>query len=80
MKSTLFADDDRSDDAGSHVSFIKQYLDLQDVDEEIRNLPALPEETPIQVRLCVRPKIWKVLNTYQAPKATAEILPNRFVN
>ncbi|ERL95449.1 hypothetical protein D910_12711 [Dendroctonus ponderosae] len=77
MKSTLFADDDRSDDAASHISFIKQYLDLQDVDEEIRNLPALPEETPIQPRLCVRPKIWKVLNNYQAPKASAEILPSR---
>lgn len=77
MKSTLFADDDRSSDgAGSNVSIMKQYLDLEEIDE-IPKLPTVREETPVRKRAMLRPKVWKVLNNYQTPKATSAVLPSR---
>ncbi|XP_057667789.1 nuclear pore complex protein Nup98-Nup96 [Diorhabda carinulata] len=62
MKSTLFADDDRSSDgSGSHVSIVRQYLDIPD---EIRRLPVVREEEvmPRKKRIIPRPKIDKVYN------------------
>lgn len=59
MKSTLFAEDDRSSDGGgSHVSIIRQYLDLPD--EIMPRLPLLREEVMPKKRVTLRPKIEKV--------------------
>lgn len=57
MKSTLFADDDRSSDGGSHISIIRQYLDLPD--EVVPRLPLLKEVMP-KKRVTLRPKVDKV--------------------
>ncbi|CAG9854284.1 unnamed protein product [Phyllotreta striolata] len=60
MKSTLFADDDRSSDGGgSHISIIRQYLDIPD---EIRALPMITEEVSIRRKVILRPKVEKVYN------------------
>lgn len=59
MKSTLFAEDDRSSDGGgSHVSIIRQYLDLPD--EDIPRLPLIREVMP-KKRVTLRPKLDKIL-------------------
>lgn len=58
MKSTLFADDDRSSDGGgSHVSIIRQYLDLPD--EVMPRLPLIKEIVP-KKSIIVRPKVDKI--------------------
>ncbi|XP_050512505.1 nuclear pore complex protein Nup98-Nup96 isoform X2 [Diabrotica virgifera virgifera] len=60
MKSTLFAEDDRSSDGGgSHISIIRQYLDIP---EEIRRMPVVREECPPKKRIMLRPKVEKVYN------------------
>lgn len=57
MKSTLFADDDRSSDgAGSHISIIRQYLDLPD--EVMTTIPLIKEIVP-KKRGTLRPKVDK---------------------
>lgn len=59
MKSTLFADDDRSSDGGgSHVSIIRQYLDLPD--DILPRLPLLREEVIPKRRVTLRPKVDKI--------------------
>ncbi|KAJ8954478.1 hypothetical protein NQ314_007084 [Rhamnusium bicolor] len=60
MKSTLFADDDRSSDGGgSHVSIIRQYLDIP---EDIPQLPVIHEEPMLRKRTILRPTVEKVYN------------------
>ncbi|KAF7286165.1 hypothetical protein GWI33_007127 [Rhynchophorus ferrugineus] len=77
MKSTLFADDDRSsEDAGSQVSMLKQYLDLPEV-EDMQRLPPLQEEVQIRKRAVIRPRVMKVLNSYDQPESTVNLLPSR---
>lgn len=59
MKSTLFAEDDRSSDgAGSHVSIIRQYLDLPD--EEMPRLPIIQEAIPKKRVVALRPRVDKI--------------------
>ncbi|KAL1502583.1 hypothetical protein ABEB36_007706 [Hypothenemus hampei] len=85
MKSSLFADDaTSSDDARSHVSILKQYLDLQDIpeddEEDLRRLTTVMEEQqpdPGRTRAMLRPKIWNVLNNYQSSKSVSSLLPSR---
>lgn len=58
MKSTLFAEDDRSSDGGgSHISIIRQYLDLPD--EVMPRLPVIKEVIP-KKRVTMRPKVDKI--------------------
>ena len=76
MKSTLFAEDDRSSTAGSHVSILKQYLDLPEEMEETPKLRAIHEESLVLKRPVLRPKIWKVLHSYEGPGSVSNI-PNR---
>lgn len=77
MKSTLFADDDRSSEgAASHVSIIKQYLDLPEM-EDMTRLPSLEEESVIKKRPVIRPKVVKVLNSYDTLGCNTSVLPNR---
>lgn len=60
MKSTLFADDDRSSDGGgSHISIIRQYLDIPD---DIRALSVVREESVPKKKIMLRPKIEKIYN------------------
>ncbi|CAH0549490.1 unnamed protein product [Brassicogethes aeneus] len=60
MKSTLFAEDDRSSDASSHVSIIRQYLDIPE--EVPQHLPPIREEPVARRRAVVRPNVYKVYN------------------
>lgn len=74
---TLFDDDRSSDDARSHSSILKQYLDLPEYDD-IETMETVPEEEPVAVkRPVVRPKLWNVLNNYQLAETTSLVLPNR---
>lgn len=58
MKSTLFAEDDRSSDGGgSHISIIRQYLDLPD--EDMPRLPVIKEVIP-KKRVTMRPRVNKI--------------------
>ncbi|KAG5889547.1 hypothetical protein JTB14_024955 [Gonioctena quinquepunctata] len=60
MKSTLFADDDRfSDGGGSHISIIRQFLDIP---EDLPRLPVLREEVVPKKKVLLRPKVEKVYN------------------
>lgn len=57
MKSTLFADDDRSSDGGgSHMSIIRQYLDIP------QEMPAIMEETISRKRVMLRPDVFQIYN------------------
>lgn len=77
MKMSLFDDDRSSDDARSHSSILKQYLDLPEYDD-IETMETVQEEEPVVVkRPVVRPKLWKVLNNYQLAETTSLVLPNR---
>lgn len=60
MKSTLFADDDRSSDGReSRISSMTSYLDIP---EEIQQLPIIREEVMPQKKTILRPKVDKVYN------------------
>ncbi|XP_060517392.1 nuclear pore complex protein Nup98-Nup96-like isoform X1 [Cylas formicarius] len=77
MKSTLFAEDDRlSDGTGSHISILKQYLDLPEMDD-IPTMPVLQEEISMRKRPLLRPKVWTVLNGYDTPGSIDVVLPSR---
>lgn len=59
MKSTLFAEDDRSSDGGgSHGSIIRQYLDLPN--EILPRLSLLREQVMPRKRVTLRPKVDKI--------------------
>nr|CAI5817793.1 unnamed protein product [Callosobruchus analis] len=77
MKSTLFADDERSSDGGSHVSIIRQYLDIPEVEEMQLQRPVLKESIVVPKRRGVlRPKVLKVYNFERVTPPTTEI-PSR---
>ncbi|CAH1975299.1 unnamed protein product [Acanthoscelides obtectus] len=76
MKSTLFTDD-RSSDAGSHVSIIRQYLDIPEVEEMPLQRPVLKEDVMVPKRRGVlRPKVLKVYN-FERLETSAMEIPTR---
>lgn len=76
MKSTLFGDDDRSSTASSHMSIIRQYLDLPDDLPTSLHLPTIREEPTKKRGAILRPQVDKVYN-YSGITSRAEIIPNR---
>ncbi|XP_023019445.2 nuclear pore complex protein Nup98-96 [Leptinotarsa decemlineata] len=74
MKSTLFADDDRfSDGGGSHISIIRQFLDIP---EDIPRLPVLREEVLPKKKILLRPKVEQVYN-FGACEIPSQIIQSR---
>ncbi|KAJ8950741.1 hypothetical protein NQ318_011234 [Aromia moschata] len=84
MKSTLFADDDKSSEgSGSHASLIRQYWDVPEEIPDIPQLQLVKEDMIPKKKVVLRPKVEKVFNyggnlhSFAGVEVPTEIIQNR---